>query len=138
MEWFMEQRMKRLRIEVEGRTIEGRAVFNKGSLWVHMDGETFVYKADISQSRGRRDGVGKGAHAGEIMAPMPGKIIKVMARAKETVAEGQVLVVMEAMKMEYTLKAQAGGRVADIKAKPGDQVVLGQVLLTLDLDTSKV
>ncbi len=129
--------MKRLSLEIEGKSTEGRAVFSKGALWVHLDGETYVYEDESTQPRSRRGGVGKAVHAGEVLAPMPGKIIKVMAKQNEVVAEGRVLVVMEAMKMEYTLKAQAPGRVSDIKAQTGDQVVLGQVLLKLDVDSAK-
>jgi len=130
--------MKRLRLEVEGRSIEGRVVLSKGSLWVHLEGQTFVYEDESLQSRNKRGGLGRTMRGGEIMAPMPGKIIKVMAKANDTVTEGQVLVVMEAMKMEYTLKAQAAGKVRDLKTQAGDQVVLGQVLLIIDLDAAKL
>lgn len=126
--------MKRLRLEIDGLTAEGRAVFHKGALWLHLDGETFVYEDETSAPRARRRGADKAAYAGEIAAPMPGKIVKVMAKPGDEVSAGQVLVVMEAMKMEYTLKALAGGRVAEVKTRAGDQVALGQNLLRLDVE----
>lgn len=124
--------MKRLRFEIDGQTVEGRAVFDKGALWVHLHGETFVLESE-GGSRSRRGRSAAKAHAGEIAAPMPGKIIKVTAKSGDEVSEGQALIVMEAMKMEYTLKAQAGGRVKDVRVQAGDQVALGQILLEFDV-----
>lgn len=124
--------MRTLRLEIDGETLEGRAAFAGGVLWVHLKGETFVVEAE-GGARARRGRSASRAHAGEIAAPMPGKIIKVMAKESDVVAEGQALVVMEAMKMEYTLKAQAGGRVLAVRAQGGDQVALGQVLLELEV-----
>lgn len=123
--------MRKLRFEIDGQTLEGRAAFAKGVLWVHMNGETFVVEPEEG-SRSRRGRSAAKAHAGEISAPMPGKIIKVMAKDGESVTEGQALIVMEAMKMEYTLKAQSGGRVKSVRAQAGDQVALGQILLELE------
>lgn len=124
--------MKKLALEIDGRTVEGSVVSSKGVLWVHLDGETFVYEPP---KRGRRGGKGAGAAAnpGEIVAPMPGKIIKLLIGAGDNVSSGQVLLVMEAMKMEYTLKAQADGAVAGIHCEPNQQVTLGQVLVKLEV-----
>lgn len=124
--------MKKLRFEIDGQWVEGRAAFAKGVLWAHVNGETFAVEPE-GGSRSRRGRSAAKAHAGEIAAPMPGKLIKVMAKDGEDVIEGQALVVMEAMKMEYTLKAQAGGRVKSVRAQAGDQVALGQVLLELEV-----
>jgi biotin carboxyl carrier protein len=124
----MEKRMKKVRLEIDGQWVEGRVAQSKGVLWVHMNGETFTVEPE-SSGRKRRGAVGGAAHAGEIVAPMPGKIIKVMVEANAVVKKGQALLVMEAMKMEYTLKAPADGAVSEVAAKPGDQVALGQILL---------
>jgi 3-methylcrotonyl-CoA carboxylase alpha subunit len=66
---------------------------------------------------------------GTIRAPMPGVILAVPVAAGQMVARGQVLVVMEAMKMEHTLTAPAAGRVTELKARAGDRVRDGDALL---------
>jgi oxaloacetate decarboxylase alpha subunit len=49
----------------------------------------------------------------------------------QTLAEGDTLVILEAMKMENELRAPRAGVVHEVRVKPGDQVALGQVLVTL-------
>ena len=78
------------------------------------------------------------AHAGEaqveggrLTAPMPGKVVSIAVRVGDKVAKGQVLAVMEAMKMEHTLTAPADGLVAELLYAPGDQVDEGSELLKL-------
>jgi len=72
--------------------------------------------------------------AGGLVAPMPGKIIDVRAVAGDAVTAGQVLVVMEAMKMEHHLSSTADGTVAEVRVGVGDQVDNGAVLLVVDGD----
>ncbi len=67
----------------------------------------------------------------EIGAPLSGNIWKVMVAPNQKVNEGDVLVILEAMKMETEIKAARSGVVIDISIKEGDAVVVGQTLLTL-------
>ncbi|HIM58190.1 MAG TPA: oxaloacetate decarboxylase subunit alpha [Gammaproteobacteria bacterium] len=70
--------------------------------------------------------------AGEpIGAPLSGTIWKVMVSVNQRVAEGDVLVILEAMKMETEIRAARGGVVTDINVKEGDTVTVGQTLITL-------
>ena len=71
------------------------------------------------------------AEGGRLTAPMPGKVIAFMARAGDTVKQGQPLAVMEAMKMEHTLSAPRDGTVAELLYAVGDQVTEGSELLRL-------
>jgi acetyl/propionyl-CoA carboxylase alpha subunit len=125
--------MKKLSFEIDGKEVEGITAFSRGTLWVHMKGQTFTL--EVPKRVGRRGGrsTGTGANPGEVTAPMPGKIIKLMVKEGDTVAAQQVLLVMEAMKMEYTLKALSEGKVSQMKCTAGDQVSLGQLLVKLDL-----
>jgi 3-methylcrotonyl-CoA carboxylase alpha subunit len=75
------------------------------------------------------EGAGEG---GRLTAPMPGKVIAFMARAGDTVTQGQPLAVMEAMKMEHTLSAPRAGTVAELLYAVGDQVNEGSELLRLE------
>jgi geranyl-CoA carboxylase alpha subunit len=62
---------------------------------------------------------------------MAGRIVKVMAEPGAKVAKNQILVILEAMKMEHELKALADGVVESVSAKAGDQVAIRQTLVTL-------
>lgn len=123
--------MKKICLEINGKQVEGTVLSARGQLWVHLNGETFVY--DPPRRGGRRGGrAGAAKNPGEIVAPMPGKIIKIMVKPGESVSTNQVILVMEAMKMEYTLKAQADGVVNSVSCEPGQQVVLSQLLVKLE------
>ncbi|MEK7357054.1 MAG: biotin/lipoyl-containing protein [Bdellovibrionota bacterium] len=124
--------MKLLSFEIDGKTVTGTAVVDGSKIWAHVEGQTFVYEAPEKRSA-KRSGRSSGSTSpDEILAPMPGKIVKINVMMGTKVAAHDVLVVMEAMKMEYTLKAHAPGRVARINCVPGDQVALGQLLVKLE------
>jgi len=76
------------------------------------------------------------AHSGggpvEIVAPMPGSILAVHASAGATVAAGDPVVTLEAMKMEHGVTAPIAGRLAELRARPGDQVARGDVLAVVE------
>ena len=72
--------------------------------------------------------------AGSLHAPMPGKVIRVGVAEGDRVTEGQVLVVMEAMKMEHTLRAPHVGEVTEVRHEAGDQVDGGAVLVVIEAD----
>ena len=69
--------------------------------------------------------------AGGLNAPMPGKVVNIAVKAGDTVARGQVLAVMEAMKMEHSIASPRDGVVGEVLYAVGDQVAEGQALLTL-------
>ena len=73
------------------------------------------------------------AEGGRLTAPMPGKVVSFAVQAGDKVSKGQVLAVMEAMKMEHTIAAPADGVVAELLYAPGDQVAEGAELLKLAL-----
>lgn len=66
-----------------------------------------------------------------VSAPMAGHILRLNVREGQRVTEGQVVVVMEAMKMETEIRARHGGIVTAVKVKPGDAVISGDILVTL-------
>lgn len=68
----------------------------------------------------------------KVNAPMPGKILSVKASAGQAVKKGEVLMVLEAMKMENEVVAPADGTVASIDVASGDSVEAGAVLATLN------
>ncbi len=121
--------MKWLEVDFQGRKTRVPALKFQGRLWFHWLGVNHVVDAG---GTGRRAASEKAAtHPGIISAPMPGKITRVVAAMGATVAKGQTLVVMEAMKMEYSLSADLDGKVQELNAQVGAQVGLGEVLVRL-------
>lgn len=87
----------------------------------------------------RPDPFGDHVHAagdGTILSPMPGTVLDVRVEAGQAVAEGDVLGVMEAMKMELSLKAPFNGVVTAVDAAAGAQVALGARLFLVEEDAS--
>ncbi|MGF6271846.1 3-methylcrotonyl-CoA carboxylase alpha subunit [Massilia sp. UYP11] len=101
---------------------------------VRRDGDTFhVFSGGHHHTLTYNDPM---AHAGEtesaggrLTAPMPGKVVAVLAQSGETVAKGEPLVIMEAMKMEHTISAPSDGLVEEVLYQVGDQVADGAPLL---------
>ena len=93
---------------------------------VWLDGEAHLFDR-VSRSSDAE------AHAGEgtLRAPMPGVILAVHVKKGDTVARGQALIVMEAMKMEHTLTASSPGDIAEVHVGRGDRVREGDALLIL-------
>ena len=71
------------------------------------------------------------AEGGRLTAPMPGKVVSFAVQVGDSVQRGQVLAVMEAMKMEHTIAAPTDGVVTELLYAPGDQLAEGAELLRL-------
>jgi acetyl/propionyl-CoA carboxylase alpha subunit len=69
---------------------------------------------------------------GSLVAPMPGMVITVAVRVGDRVEPGQVVVTVEAMKMEHSVRAPYHGVVSEVRVKDGDQVTNGAVLVVVD------
>ena len=66
-----------------------------------------------------------------IKAPIPGLVVSVLVEPGQEVAEGETLIILEAMKMENELRAPRAGAIREVRTEPGAQVALGQVLMTI-------
>jgi biotin carboxyl carrier protein len=101
-----------------------------GLLWVRV-GATHI-PVTLNGRRGRRDETGDaGAGPQRIVAPMPGKIVRVGVKAGEAVVARQTVVVIEAMKMENELKAGRDGTVGELHAREGASVDAGALLVVI-------
>ena len=68
---------------------------------------------------------------GLIKAPMDGAVVEISVKAGETVSQGQVVAVLEAMKMAHQLKASVAGTVTAVKVAQGQQVKTRQVIMQI-------
>lgn len=95
-------------------------------------GHTFSVEVEDPR-QWKRSSHSTGAHGRvSIAAAMPGKVIRVLVAAGDEVAEGQGIVVVEAMKMQNELKAPRKGRVISVDVKADDSVKPGAVLVTIE------
>ncbi len=108
-----------------------------GVYTVEVGGQQFVVKVaegqhvgEITPAAGAAGQVGA-ERASEIKAPLAGTVVRVMVGVGESVNAGDVLIVLEAMKMEAEVQAPAAGTIAAIRVRGGDSVQLGQTLLLL-------
>lgn len=119
--------MKWIEVAWQGKKRRVPAIKHQGRLWFHWLG--FTHVVDLSGASKRAGSQQAKANPGVITAPMPGKVTRVSVKKDEPVNKGQALVVMEAMKMEYTLEADRDGKVSEVNVQPGMQVGLGEVLV---------
>ncbi|MCB0977504.1 MAG: biotin/lipoyl-binding protein, partial [Acidimicrobiales bacterium] len=80
---------------------------------------------------GGRAASGGGAGTGSIAVPMQGTIVRVEVAVGDTVAAGQVLCVLEAMKMENNVASDVAGTVAEVKVEAGQAVGAGDIVLVV-------
>lgn len=133
---------------------------DRDGIWIEVEGR--VYGFDIRQFKGDDDlasfdlerrgaeeayrglrfrsageanlssGAGASKKGVRIKAQMPGKILRLIAKAGDSVAKDQPILVMEAMKMENEIRAPGAGRIKELRVSEGDVVETGQELVTLE------
>ena len=111
-------------VEVNGKRFDVK-------VWVPPVGGT-APTAQKTRSASRGASQSAGAASGTITAPMQGTVIKVLVTQGQTVAQGDAVLVLEAMKMENQIQADKAGKVSKINCKAGDTVGSGDVLLVIE------
>ena len=104
-------------LRIEGKT----AIVNGKAYEVDLQPDTSEAATDAAERAGTTP----------VVAPIPGKVLKVAVSPGQTVEEGDVIVVLEAMKMEMQVTADVGGTVTHVSITPGVQVIAGQTLAYL-------
>ncbi len=125
--------------EVEIEDIQARPVI------AYVDGQRF----EVSPENGSKSEVqkeakefkfdelpkpstGRGANINELTAPLPGTIIEVFFKAGEHVESGQVVVVIEAMKMKNSIRSTRAGKIAEVLVSAGQTVAHKQALVRFE------
>ena len=151
----LEREAERWRISLDGENIDADAVevaphivsillngnsyevritpTSAGALTLQTGHQEFTVEViDPRSWRGRRHGVLEAEGRQQILAPMPGKIVRVLVQAGEKVEAGQGLLVVEAMKMQNEIRSPKSGIVERVLAKEGQPVNAGEVLAWID------
>ena len=103
-----------------------RAQKFRDKLWVQWRGRLYEVPADLR----RAQAAARGEEAQELVAPFSCKVLKVLARSGATVKKGDPVVVVEAMKMEYTYPSPRDGLIAAVLVKEGEIVQAGTAFVT--------
>ena len=117
-------------VTVAGDSLQTRAwaACLEGVRWVFVDGNVFTFDAGSPPARSRRSA---SQHA-TLMAPMPATVRRLNVVAGDAVRKNDVLIVLEAMKMELPIRATGDAHVARIHCREGDLVQPGVSLIELD------
>ncbi|HBP23209.1 MAG TPA: hypothetical protein DEA08_36225, partial [Planctomycetes bacterium] len=117
----------RLWVEVEGVRRWAWASWDGDQVWVELDGRAYGFAAVRPRGLDEVE-VAEGA----LVAPSDARVVSVAVAVGDEVEAGQVLVVLEAMKIEATLRAPRAGKVAELRAVAGEGVRRGAVLVQLE------
>ncbi len=118
----------RLALELDGKRVRATVLRDGGRTWVQIDGRT--YEVDVHER-----GAGGGAHLGEAdfaVSPMTGGLTKVSVTPGDSVDKSGELFVVEAMKMEFVVRAPRDLVVASVAYAAGDQVEQGDVVVAFE------
>jgi biotin carboxyl carrier protein len=122
-----------LSILVDGKSHEVRQENSAGESVIVVDRERFTAAVrdprSFSARRSRQD-AGQGVR--KVTAPMPGRVVRVLAQVGTAVEAGQAVLVIEAMKMQNELKAPKKGKVTKLNVKEGATVEAGQALAEVE------
>jgi propionyl-CoA carboxylase alpha chain len=115
-----------LDLDIDGRRVQAKAdCFGERWFVHHSDGDIELLELPTFSVPGA------GAFEGGLLAPMPGKVLATHVAAGEGVEKGQLLLILEAMKMEHRITAPVSGTVSELPVSEGDQVTNGQLLVVL-------
>jgi geranyl-CoA carboxylase alpha subunit len=119
---------------VDGVRLDYRYAWSGTTLWLHTPCGDYAFD-DL-----RREPVlaarSAASIATEVRATINGRVVEVLAQPGASIAAGDRLVVLEAMKMEHELRAARSGSIAEVAVAPGDQVTPGQLLVRFEGDAT--
>jgi len=116
-------------IKLGDRIIKSIVTEGAQEKYVFIDGN--VYKVKPIELTGRVKQKKKYAGENDLNSPISGKVVSIKVKIDETVEKGTVLLVIEAMKMEYLIRAPYNGTVKKIHFKENDQIEIGQLTIEL-------
>ncbi len=117
-------------IFASGRVLRSRILPGKGGTRVRTRGQDFVLKLFDPREEAAASGISGGPS--EVSAAMPGRVIEVRVAPGDRVKPGDVLLILEAMKMQNEIRAESEGVVASLECAAGEAVESGAVLLRFE------
>lgn len=133
--------MKKRKVKVDGEEYEVELEKQNGLWNVTIEGKSFNIEieggsvGDTSVSKRKR--ANRGKKSGTISSTIPGKIVSISAKEGQMVSEGDVVMILEAMKMQNEIQAPLSGTVTAINCKPGDSVEANSPLIIIQPEENK-
>ena len=131
------------KVNVDGEDFEV-SMEKEGDFWkVEVEGRVFSVKVDGSKGESssprKKKGARKTKRSGVVSSSIPGKIISISVRQDELVSEGDVIMILEAMKMQNEIQAPISGKITELNCEPGDSIEANSPLMVIEpaIDDSK-
>ena len=131
------------KVNVDGEDFEV-SMEKEGDFWkVEVEGKIFSVKVDGSKggslSPRKKKGARKTKRSGVVSSSIPGKIISISVSQDEFVSEGDVIMILEAMKMQNEIQAPISGKITELNCEPGDSIEANSPLMVIEppIDDSK-
>ncbi|ODC02415.1 oxaloacetate decarboxylase subunit alpha [Terasakiispira papahanaumokuakeensis] len=123
----------------ENTTVSTTSNTGPATYTIKVNGQSYVVEVaeggDISQvsasSETQQAAPASAGSGASVKAPLAGNIFKVLVKPGDTIQEGDIVIIMEAMKMETEVRAQTGGTVTEVKIREGDAVQVDDLLIML-------
>ena len=127
--------MPKRKVKVDGEEFEVELEKEDGVWNVTVQGKQFQIEIEgggaAEQGAKKRKRGGRGRKSGTISSTIPGKIVSIAISEGQQVSEGDVVMILEAMKMQNEIKASVGGVISEIKCNAGERVEANVPLLEI-------
>lgn len=120
-----------LSIILEGRSYEARVRIDGNSVSVEIDGERRVFEVDDASNNRARSGRAAKQGSAQVVAPMPGKVVKLLVESGEQVQADEGVLLFEAMKMQNEIRSPVTGILVAIDVREGEVVESRDRLFTV-------
>ena len=133
--------MKNRKVKVDGEEYEVELEKQEGVWNVTIEGKSFRIEIEgnsVGDMAGnKRKKKGRGKKSGTISSTIPGKIVSIAVEEGDIVAEGDVVMILEAMKMQNEIQAPLSGTVTAVNCKPGDSIEANSPLVIIQPEEHK-
>ena len=124
------------KINVDGEDFE-ISMAKEGDFWkVEVEGKVFSVKVDGSKGGSvpprKKTGARKARRSGVVSSSIPGKIISISVSKDDFVSEGDVIMILEAMKMQNEIQAPVSGKITELNCEPGDSIEANSPLMVIE------
>ncbi len=121
--------MKKIKLEINNKSqlVTYKKVGHK--IYIHCSGESIVVNTGAKKKKKAQSQ--DSSMQVSVVSPMPGQITQVLVKVNQTVKKGDLLLSMEAMKMEYNFFAERDATISGVNCKVDDQVVAEKILIEL-------
>jgi len=126
-------------VKVNGKEFEVEIELNDdGTYEATVEGQTFSIEVPNAQAapRARRGGGGKKKKSGTVSANIPGKVVTVEVKEGDVVKEGQVILILEAMKMQNEIQAPVDGTVINVACEEGQAIEANVPLVVIEPEST--